>query len=139
MCCRALLQGIFPTQGSNPYVLHLLHRQVGSLAPPGKPSVITSVLKSEAGGRVQLRMMRFEKDPPPPAPTASLWAEVCWAHTQRPLYRTWESYLMRNFLHFFLYLLPQASAYITLQSAVLVPCRSQGDFYSLPSFYVNSL
>ena len=32
--------------------------------------MITSVLKSEAGGRVQLRMMRFEKDPPPPAPTA---------------------------------------------------------------------
>ena len=72
MCCRALLQGIFPTQGSNPYVLHLLHRQVGSLAPPGKPSVITSVLKSEAGGRVQLRMMRFEKDPPLQLPLLAL-------------------------------------------------------------------
>ena len=34
-----LLQGIFPTQESNPCLLHLLHRQVGSLplAPPGKP------------------------------------------------------------------------------------------------------
>ena len=28
---HALLQGIFPTQGLNPYVSHLLHRQVGSL------------------------------------------------------------------------------------------------------------
>ena len=33
------LQGIFPTQGSNPHLLHLLHWQVGSLplAPPGTP------------------------------------------------------------------------------------------------------
>ena len=37
--CRALLQGIFLTQGSNLHLLHLLHWQAGSLplAPPGKP------------------------------------------------------------------------------------------------------
>ena len=37
--CHALLQGIFLTQGSNPNLLNLLHRQVGSLplVPPGKP------------------------------------------------------------------------------------------------------
>ena len=29
--CHALLQGIFPTQGSNPHLVCLLHRQVGSL------------------------------------------------------------------------------------------------------------
>ena len=36
--CRALLQGIVPTQGWNPHLLCLLHWQVGSLslAPPGK-------------------------------------------------------------------------------------------------------
>ena len=36
-----LLQGIFPTQGSNPHLLCLLHWQVGSLslAPPGKPYI----------------------------------------------------------------------------------------------------
>ena len=36
--CHALLQGIFPTQGLNPHLLHLLHWQVGSLpvVPPGK-------------------------------------------------------------------------------------------------------
>ena len=36
--CQALLQGIFPTQGSNPHLLCLLHWQAGSLplAPPGK-------------------------------------------------------------------------------------------------------
>ena len=35
--CQALLQGIFPTQGSNPHLL--LHWQVGSLplVPSGKP------------------------------------------------------------------------------------------------------
>ena len=34
-----LLQGIFPTQGSNPYLFCLLHWQTGSLLlmPPGKP------------------------------------------------------------------------------------------------------
>ena len=31
MGCPVLLQGIFPTQGSNPSLLHLLHWQVGSL------------------------------------------------------------------------------------------------------------
>ena len=38
--CHALLQGIFPTQGSNPRLLCLLHWQVGSLppAPPGMPT-----------------------------------------------------------------------------------------------------
>ena len=37
--CHALLQGIFPTQGSNLYVLHLLYWQSGylPLAQPGKP------------------------------------------------------------------------------------------------------
>ena len=37
--CHFLLQGIFPTQESNPCLLCLLHWQGGSLplAPPGKP------------------------------------------------------------------------------------------------------
>ena len=37
--CHAPLQGIFPTQGSNPRLLRLLRWQAGSLpqAPPGKP------------------------------------------------------------------------------------------------------
>ena len=37
--CHALLQDIFPTQGSNPRLLCLLHWQAGSLPlmPPGKP------------------------------------------------------------------------------------------------------
>ena len=37
--CQAFLQGIFPTQGLNLSLLHLLHWQMGSLplAPPGKP------------------------------------------------------------------------------------------------------
>ena len=37
--CHAFLQGIFPTQGSNPHLLYLLNWQVASLplAPPGRP------------------------------------------------------------------------------------------------------
>ena len=40
--CYALLQGIFPTQGWNLYLLHLLLWQVGflRLAPPGKPMYV---------------------------------------------------------------------------------------------------
>ena len=40
--CHALLQGIFPIQGLNMSLLHLLHWHAGSLplAPPGKPPVI---------------------------------------------------------------------------------------------------
>ena len=39
MSCHALLQGIFPTQGSNPSLSCLLHWQAGSLprAQPGEP------------------------------------------------------------------------------------------------------
>ena len=39
--CHFLLQGIFPTQGSNPCLLHLLHQRVDSLPPvaPGRPMV----------------------------------------------------------------------------------------------------
>ena len=42
MDCHALLQGIFQTQGLNLWLLHLLHRRVGSLplALPGKPKVV---------------------------------------------------------------------------------------------------
>ena len=45
--CHALLQGIFSTQGLNPYLLGLLHWQVCSLppAPPGKPSRATGSLQ----------------------------------------------------------------------------------------------
>ena len=41
VACHALLQGIFPTWGSNMQLLHIMHYQVGSLplAPPGNPQV----------------------------------------------------------------------------------------------------
>ena len=41
--CHALLQGIFPTQGSNPCLLGILHCPAGSLplAPPGKAHSFT--------------------------------------------------------------------------------------------------
>ena len=41
--CHFLLQGIFPTQRSNPRLLHLLHWQPCSLplVPPGKPHQFT--------------------------------------------------------------------------------------------------
>ena len=38
-CCHALLQGIFPTQGSNPRLLHC-RRILYSLSYPGSPSYV---------------------------------------------------------------------------------------------------
>ena len=38
--CHVLLQGIFPTQVSNPHLLSLLHWQAGSL-PPAPPEAPT--------------------------------------------------------------------------------------------------
>ena len=45
--CRFLFQGLFPTQGSNLSLLHLLHWQVGSLplAPAEKPTFKCSQLQ----------------------------------------------------------------------------------------------
>ena len=45
--CHTLLQGIFPTQGSNLHLLCLLHWQADSLplAPPGKPTfMVVSII-----------------------------------------------------------------------------------------------
>ena len=41
MGCCTFLQGVFPIQGLNPHLLHLLHWHVGylPLAPPAKPQV----------------------------------------------------------------------------------------------------
>ena len=46
MGCRALLQGIFLTQGSNPHLLHLLPWQAGSLPlePCGNPCFLLLLL-----------------------------------------------------------------------------------------------
>ena len=45
--CHALLQGVFPTQGSNPCLQHLQHWQAGSLplAPP-RPGPVHSKLEA---------------------------------------------------------------------------------------------
>ena len=52
--CHALLQGIFPSQGSNPCLLHLLHWQAGSLplAPPEKSTCrqCKHIIFSQRGG-----------------------------------------------------------------------------------------
>ena len=50
---HALLQGIFPTQGSNPRLLYLLHCQVGSLplAPPEKSKKKKKNMYSDANIR----------------------------------------------------------------------------------------
>ena len=55
--CHALLQGLFPTQGSSPRLLRLLHWQVGSLplAPPGKPLNLLYYLSTNKDLQLKLR------------------------------------------------------------------------------------
>ena len=50
--CHALLQGIFPTQGSNLCLLYLLHWEASSLplGPPGKPK---STIAADAAKSLQ--------------------------------------------------------------------------------------
>ena len=71
--CHALLQGIFPTQGSNPHLLYLLHWQVGSLplVPSGKP-------------RHQLEglLKHSWPDPTPPHKTYTVWHTHTHTHTE---------------------------------------------------------
>ena len=68
MGCRFLRQGIFPTQGSNPRLLCLLHCQAGSLplAPPGRPWMH----RMETGGPVSggTKMLPRESQEPCPSP-----------------------------------------------------------------------
>ena len=49
--CHALLQGIFPTQGSNPHLLCLLHWQAGSLplVPPRDQDAVQNAARPRAG------------------------------------------------------------------------------------------
>ena len=54
--CYPLLQGIFPTQGSNPLFLCLLHWQAGTSpqAPPGKPNIALELILFIVLGLVSL-------------------------------------------------------------------------------------
>ena len=53
--CHFLFEGVFLTQGSNPCLLHPLHRQAGSLpiVPPGKPTSAISLLHISAEAAYQ--------------------------------------------------------------------------------------
>ena len=71
--CEALLQEIFPTEGSNLHLLCLLHWQASSLplAPPGcpqnikLPSLLSSMMKSCAvWPRRESRDLSVERCPP---------------------------------------------------------------------------
>ena len=80
--CHALIQGIFPTQGSNPRLLRLLHWQADSLprVPPG-PQTRTESPASSQMQTIDLRVISAEeinpesgKAPPPRSPSRRLWA-----------------------------------------------------------------
>ena len=87
--CHALLRGTFPTQGSNPHLLCLLHWQEGSLplAPPGKPIPRVEWVKSLSRVRLFATPWTAAYQAPPsmeffrqeywsglPFPSPGLWA-----------------------------------------------------------------
>ena len=55
-CEIALLQVMFPTQGLNPHLSHLLHWQLGSLPPaqPVKPIISTTIINTLSGSVHQM-------------------------------------------------------------------------------------
>ena len=53
VCCYILLQRIFPTQGSNPHLLHLLHWQVDSLPLSHLGSPFTTIRNIKNKSKIQ--------------------------------------------------------------------------------------
>ena len=91
--CRALLQGIGPTQGLNPCLLHPLHWQAVPLppAPLGKPSV--------AALKTSKRSSSFSLRP------GALNTEICWFTRETVRRRklschAWESFPGKGRLNF---------------------------------------
>ena len=72
MDCHSLLQGIFPTQGLNPRLLHLLHWQVGSLplVPSGKADRLSILWENLEPHRVEVWLPG--QAPPSCTPSAPL-------------------------------------------------------------------
>ena len=59
--CHFRLQGIFPTQGLNPGLLHLLHWQADSLPlAPGKPIYLTLPLHNYMHYTVIYNVINFQ-------------------------------------------------------------------------------
>ena len=88
--CHFLLQGIFPTQGSNWHLLSLLHLQTGSLplVPPGKPYICSG--------------QKIQRDKKKKSPNLRAWSKnwllrakaeywTCPLHTKPP--EGWANYL----------------------------------------------
>ena len=82
MACHAILQGIFPTQGSNSFFLCLLHWQLGSLqlVAPRKPQ-ITGLLLNFENASVSTALLLF------------IWSRK-WQPT--PVFLPGESYEQRS-------------------------------------------
>ena len=84
---HVLLQGIFPTQGSNPCLLSHLHWQAGSLpiAPPGKPKTVCNegikrCILSSSAPRLDPRDETWgqsDKGPWSPRSRIDVWCSVC--------------------------------------------------------------
>ena len=75
-----LLQGIFPTQRSNPRLLHLLHWQAGSLppAPPGKPSTALRPHKSKEPALAALQVHLSMGQGNVPTKSHASLSRTCW-------------------------------------------------------------
>ena len=84
--CHTLLQGIFPTQGLNPCLLHLLHCQVDSLpwAPPGKPLEMFNSVQSLSHVQFFVTLCTAATWLPCPSPTPRVCSNSCllsrWCH-----------------------------------------------------------
>ena len=120
--CHALLQGIFPTQGSNPCLLHLLHWQAGSLplVPPGKPFLVNEIQESLAQGLQRSTKLIFRPKQKffPKKQLLSLYLQLtCLSEIPDSLYRSspLEILVLPSFL-------PQPQSLINAEAAQLTLC-----------------
>ena len=92
MGCHDLLQGIFPTQGSNPRLLWLLHWQEGSLplVPSGKPSYIPkgSLYRLTLSSSIPYLISASLLSPPIPEPVRTSSGDHCLLRLL-PLWAMW--------------------------------------------------
>ena len=86
MGCHLLLQGIFPTQGLNPRLLHLLHWQAGDLSPSTGATIFLILQRrklrlGEVKALVQLGLKNLTEKPLSTSLRGSM--EMAWDKPER--------------------------------------------------------
>ena len=119
VCCQFLLWGIFPTQGSNPRLLCLLHWQAGSLPlpPPGEPD--TKAIFSIICNRFWKMLIKLK-----------IYLNTCFGFPIRQMHYV---RIMTDFLQSFLHFFPCA----TLLTRTFSTTFNRSDGFPCPALHLK--